>query len=56
MKDFILKNEYLKDKGEHMNMIHTPASGTESYDKTYGTGYKVGHEDWSPYPLSLIHI
>lgn len=50
MKDFILKNEYLKDKGEHMNMVHTPASGTESYDKTYGTGYKVGHEDWSPYP------
>lgn len=32
-----------------MNMIHTTASGTESYDKTYGIGYKVGHEDWSPY-------
>lgn len=32
-----------------MNMIHTTASGTESYDKTYGVGYEVGHEDWSPY-------
>lgn len=33
-----------------MNKIHTMASGTESYDKTYGVGYESGHDDWSPYP------
>ena len=26
------------------------AKGTENYDHTYGLGYKVGHEDWSPFP------
>lgn len=33
-----------------MNKIHTGALGIESYDKTYGIGYEVGHGDWSPYP------
>lgn len=33
-----------------MNKIHTMASGTESYDKTYGVGYESGHDNWSPYP------
>lgn len=33
-----------------VNAVHTTASGVESYDKTYGIGYEVGHEDWSPYP------
>ncbi|TCS41463.1 (2S)-3-sulfopropanediol dehydratase [Reinekea marinisedimentorum] len=28
----------------------TEARGTERYDKVYGLGYEVGHEDWSPYP------
>ena len=32
------------------NIIHCSASGTESYDPCYSLGYKVGHEDWSPYP------
>lgn len=32
------------------NIIHCSASGTESYDHCYSLGYKVGHEDWSPYP------
>lgn len=26
------------------------ACGTERYDQNYSIGYKVGHEDWSPYP------
>lgn len=26
------------------------ACGTEHYDRNYSIGYKVGHEDWSPYP------
>ncbi|MGL5067359.1 MAG: (2S)-3-sulfopropanediol dehydratase [Sarcina sp.] len=27
----------------------TSSSGTESYDYNYGLGYKVNHEDWSPF-------
>ena len=30
--------------------LHTLAAGTEPYDKVYGLGYEVGHDDWSPYP------
>ena len=33
-----------------MAIIHTLASGTEPFDKTYCVGYQVHHEDWSPYP------
>ena len=29
---------------------HTNACGCEAYDQTYSLGYKVGHEDWSPFP------
>jgi formate C-acetyltransferase len=29
---------------------HTLARGVEAFDKVYGLGYEVGHEDWSPYP------
>ncbi|AXT73721.1 formate C-acetyltransferase/glycerol dehydratase family glycyl radical enzyme [Vibrio sp. dhg] len=29
---------------------HTDAIGTEAFDKVYGLGYEVGHEDWSPFP------
>ncbi|MGF1743500.1 (2S)-3-sulfopropanediol dehydratase [Vibrio minamisatsumaniensis] len=29
---------------------HTDARGTEAFDKVYGLGYEVGHEDWSPFP------
>lgn len=32
------------------DVIHTTASGVEDYDKTYGIGYEVSHEAWSPYP------
>ena len=32
-----------------MNAINKIASGTEDFDQTYGIGYKVNHEDWSPY-------
>ncbi len=32
------------------NRIHCAACGTESYDHNYSLGYKVGHEDWSPFP------
>lgn len=32
------------------NQIHCTACGTESYDHSYSLGYKVGHEDWSPFP------
>ncbi|MGL5057801.1 MAG: (2S)-3-sulfopropanediol dehydratase [Fusobacteriaceae bacterium] len=28
---------------------HTLAQGTEAFDKTYSLGYKVNHEDWSPF-------
>lgn len=28
----------------------TTASGTEPFDQTYGIGYQVNHEDWSPFP------
>ncbi len=31
-------------------IIHTSARGTEPFDKQYSLGYKVNHEDWSPYP------
>lgn len=33
-----------------MKNFRTSATGTESFDCTHGIGYKVGHEDWSPYP------
>ena len=33
-----------------MAIIHTLASGTEPFDKTYCVGYQVHHEDWSPFP------
>lgn len=33
-----------------MSKRRTKAIGTEPYDKTYGIGYQVDHEDWSPYP------
>lgn len=29
---------------------HTDARGIEAFDKVYGLGYEVGHEDWSPFP------
>lgn len=29
---------------------HTDAMGTEPFDKVYGLGFEVGHEDWSPFP------
>ncbi len=32
-----------------MNKIHTTACGNDAYDHIYGLGYKVNHEDWSPY-------
>ncbi len=28
---------------------HTNAIGTEAYDKSYGLGYQVHHDDWSPF-------
>ncbi|WED25247.1 formate C-acetyltransferase/glycerol dehydratase family glycyl radical enzyme [Vibrio sp. DW001] len=40
-----------KESLHKMNAIaHTLARGTEDFDKVYGLGYEVGHEDWSPYP------
>ena len=33
-----------------MKINETNACGTESFDQSYGVGYKVNHEDWSPYP------
>ncbi len=33
-----------------MSETHTTASGTLPFDHSYGLGYQVGHEDWSPYP------
>ncbi|PFG46206.1 formate C-acetyltransferase [Vibrio sp. ES.051] len=30
--------------------LHTDARGIEEFDKVYGLGYEVGHEDWSPFP------
>lgn len=33
-----------------MNINHTNACGTESFDHTYSLGYQVNHEDWSPFP------
>ena len=29
---------------------HTKARGVEPYDKHYGLGYQVRHNEWSPYP------
>ncbi|UJF18431.1 formate C-acetyltransferase/glycerol dehydratase family glycyl radical enzyme [Vibrio sp. SS-MA-C1-2] len=47
MDNFQVGNEYLeKDKTGK----HTDARGTEPFDKVYGLGYEVGHEDWSPFP------
>ena len=31
-----------------MNPVNKPC-GTEPFDKSYGLGYKVGHDDFSPY-------
>lgn len=33
-----------------MSINSTNACGTLPYDHTYGVGYKVHHEDWSPFP------
>ncbi|HKL10056.1 MAG TPA: formate C-acetyltransferase/glycerol dehydratase family glycyl radical enzyme [Clostridia bacterium] len=33
-----------------MSMMRTTAIGTEAFDKSYGIGYEVNHEDWSPFP------
>jgi pyruvate-formate lyase len=33
-----------------MNSNSTTACGTEPFDHCYGVGYKVNHEDWSPFP------
>lgn len=33
-----------------MTVNRKVACGTESFDKTYGVGYQVNHEDWSPFP------
>ncbi|MGL4912733.1 MAG: (2S)-3-sulfopropanediol dehydratase [Romboutsia sp.] len=32
-----------------MNSNNTNARGTEPFDHSYGIGYTVNHEDWSPY-------
>jgi len=40
----ILINSLQNTKGDGV------ACGTESFDHTYGVGYQVGHEDWSPFP------
>lgn len=29
---------------------HTKARGVDEFDRVYGLGYEVGHEDWSPFP------
>ncbi|MDY5541161.1 MAG: formate C-acetyltransferase/glycerol dehydratase family glycyl radical enzyme [Lachnospiraceae bacterium] len=39
---FMMENEH--------DQVHCCAVGLEPYDQTYSLGYKVGHEDWSPYP------
>ncbi|NBG88856.1 (2S)-3-sulfopropanediol dehydratase [Isachenkonia alkalipeptolytica] len=33
-----------------MSIQSVNASGTEPFDHTYGLGYQVNHEDWSPFP------
>lgn len=40
----ILINSLQNTKGDGV------ACGTEPFDHTYGVGYQVGHEDWSPFP------
>lgn len=47
MENFQLESERLF---ELKTTNHTDARGTEAYDHVYGLGYKVGHEDWSPFP------
>ncbi len=32
------------------NRTHTSALGCEAYDHVYELGFKVNHDDWSPYP------
>ena len=32
-----------------MSLNHTAASGIHPFDYTYGIGYQVNHEDWSPF-------
>ena len=32
------------------NKQTTSARGVDTFDKVYGLGYEVGHDDWSPYP------
>ncbi|MGF1687413.1 formate C-acetyltransferase/glycerol dehydratase family glycyl radical enzyme [Photobacterium japonica] len=32
------------------NKQTTAARGVDTFDKVYGLGYEVGHDDWSPYP------
>ncbi|MGL5346116.1 MAG: pyruvate formate lyase family protein, partial [Peptostreptococcaceae bacterium] len=33
-----------------MNKNTINATGTQPFDYSYGIGYKVNHEDWSPFP------
>ncbi len=33
-----------------MSQKHTNASGTLPFDHSYGIGYTINHEDWSPFP------
>ena len=47
MDNFQLDKESLLDIKTN---AHTLARGAEDFDKVYGLGYEVGHEDWSPYP------
>ncbi len=46
MDNFQLENESLFETTD----CHTLACGVDKFDKVYGLGYQVGHEDWSPYP------
>ncbi|RKF20890.1 formate C-acetyltransferase/glycerol dehydratase family glycyl radical enzyme [Alginatibacterium sediminis] len=47
MDNFSLDAEHLQVQG---TQHHTLAKGLDDFDKVYGLGYEVGHEDWSPYP------
>ncbi len=47
MDNFQVDKESLHEMNAN---AHTLARGTEDFDKVYGLGYEVGHEDWSPYP------
>ncbi len=47
MENFQAEKECLFD---NQTSKHTSARGVDDFDKVYGLGYEVGHEDWSPYP------